>query len=149
MKASLLLPIVALLSNNALAYGEAGQWSSGWGQGTTEYTAVVDAHNSLYIACSDIAKVSMTATVKGQEYGSYAAKGFSLIVNGSEYSAPYETSSRVGENNFYDMWAKLRKAKSITIVTADGQKLALPVKGVSVTLPATNTSAFSCLMWDN
>ena len=37
-----------LLCNNALAYGEAGRWSSGWGQGTSEYTAVVNEQNNLY-----------------------------------------------------------------------------------------------------
>ncbi|MCR3895682.1 hypothetical protein NUK31_22375, partial [Aeromonas caviae] len=102
-----------LLCNNALAYGEAGRWSSGWGQGTSEYTAVVNEQNHLYIACNDTRKVSMTATVQGKEYGSYAGQAFTIIVDGSQYDAPYETESRVGENNFFDMWGKLRKAKSI------------------------------------
>ncbi|BCO14997.1 hypothetical protein RIMD111065_33530 [Aeromonas hydrophila] len=31
-----------MLCGNAFAYGEAGRWSSGWGQGTSEYTAVVN-----------------------------------------------------------------------------------------------------------
>ncbi|WP_412705567.1 hypothetical protein Aerorivi_04060 [Aeromonas rivipollensis] len=118
-----------LLCNNALAYGEAGRWSSGWGQGTSEYTAVVNQQNNLYIACNDTRKVSMTATVQGKEYGSYAGQAFSIIVDGSQYDAPYETESRVGENNFFDMWGKLRQAKSISIVTADGKKLALPTQG--------------------
>lgn len=71
MNKSMIATLLALLSTQAWAYGEAGQWSSGWGQGTTEYTAVVDEKNSLYIACNDTAKVSMTATVNGKEYGSY------------------------------------------------------------------------------
>ena len=39
-----------LLSTYAHAYGEAGRWSSGWGQGTSEYKAVVDENNSIYIS---------------------------------------------------------------------------------------------------
>ena len=46
-------------------------------------------------------------------YGSYAGQAFSIIVDGSQYDAPYETELflRVGENNFFDMWGKLRKGQ--------------------------------------
>ena len=87
-----------LLSTYAHAYGEAGRWSSGWGQGTSEYTAAVDENNSLYIACNDIKAVSMTAKVAGKEFGSNGAQSFDLIVDGARYTTPYETSSRVGAN---------------------------------------------------
>lgn len=71
MKWLIVLPGLLISSSVAFAYGEAGRWSSGWGQGTSEYTAVVNAQNNLYIACNDTRKVSMTATVQGKEYGSY------------------------------------------------------------------------------
>ena len=148
MKTPLLAVILALLSTQALAYGEPGQWSSGWGQGTTEYTAVVDEKNNLYIACNDTKKVSMTAMVNGKEYGSYSDKAFNIDVDGSHYDTPYETESRVGENNFFDMWDKMRQAKTITITTADGQKLSLPVKGAATILPATRSKGFNCVMWN-
>ncbi|HDT6079954.1 TPA: hypothetical protein QHC28_004670 [Aeromonas veronii bv. veronii] len=149
MKTLFIISAVTILcSNNALAYGEAGRWSGGWGQGTSEYTAVVNEQNTLYIACSDTSKVRMTATVQGKEYGSYKSQAFALIVDGSQYNEPYETDSRVGENNFFDMWGKLRKAKSISIVTADGKQLALPTKDVASVLPATGTPEFGCQMWD-
>ena len=148
MKKLFITSTALLLCGNAFAYGEAGRWSSGWGQGTSEYTAVVNEQNNLYIACNDTRKVSMTATVQGKEFGSYAGQAFSIIVDGSQYDAPYETESRVGENNFFDMWGKLRKAKSISILTADGKQLALPTKEVASVLPATNTPEFDCLMWD-
>lgn len=148
MKTPLLAVILALLSTQALAYGEPGQWSSGWSQGTTEYTAVVDEQNNLYIACNDTKKVSMTAMVNGKEYGSYSDKAFNIDVDGSHYDTPYETESRVGENNFFDMWDKMRQAKAITITTADGQKLSLPVKGAATILPATRSKDFNCVMWN-
>ena len=148
MKWLIVLPGLLISSSVAFAYGEAGRWSSGWGQGTSEYKAVVNEQNNLYIACNDTRKVSMTATVQGKEYGSYAGQAFSIVVDGSQYDAPYETESRVGENNFFDMWGKLRKAKSITILTADGKQLALPTQEVASVLPAPNTPEFDCLMWD-
>jgi hypothetical protein len=135
-----------LLSTYAHAYGEAGRWSKGWAQGTSEYAAVVDDNNQLYIACSDMKPVSMTATVAGQEYGSYSGKSFAILVDGSRFDAPYDTNSRVGENNFFDMWDKLRKAKSITLETSDGKQLALPTADASSILPATQSQQFGCLM---
>ncbi len=136
------------LGSQAWAYGEAGHWSSGWGQGTSEYTAVVDAKNNLYIACNDIKKVAMTATVNGKEYGSYREQGFAIEVDGTHYDTPYETESRVGENNFFDMWDKMRKAQTITVITADGQKLNVPTKDAASVLPATKSQEFDCLMWN-
>ncbi|WP_235655950.1 hypothetical protein [Aeromonas veronii] len=137
-----------LLTVPAFAFGEQGRWSTGWAQGTTEYMAVVDEHNSLYIACSDTQPVTMMATVQGKEYGAYAPHGFAMIVDGSQYDTPYETTSRVGENNFIDMWEKLRKAKSISILTTDGKSLALPTHEAANVLPGTQTPDFSCLSSD-
>lgn len=135
-----------LLSTYAHAYGEAGRWSSGWGQGTSEYTAAVDENNSLYIACNDINAVTMTAKIAGKEYGSYGTQSFDLIVDGTRYPTPYETSSRIGANNFYQMWNQLRKAKTITLETQDGKTLALPTAEAANALPATGTPGFGCLM---
>ncbi|MGY4025942.1 hypothetical protein ACW5WQ_08245 [Aeromonas rivuli] len=132
----------------AMAYGEAGRWSSGWGQGTTEYVAVVDEQNQLYIACNDIRKVSMTAMVSGKGYGDAGSPGFAIIVDGQRFDEPYETESRVGENNFFSLWDKMRSAKTIAIATADGQELALPTLEAATVLPATQSTDFGCLAWD-
>ncbi|MFU1707925.1 hypothetical protein ACM3OE_17895, partial [Aeromonas hydrophila] len=47
-----------------------------------------------------------------------------------------------------DMWEKLRNAKSISIVTADGKSLALPTREAANALPSTQTPDFSCLSSD-
>lgn len=131
----------------AMAYGEAGRWSKGWGQGTTEYAAVVDEQNQLYIACNDMRKVSMTATVNGKQYGSYTKQGFTIVIDGQHFDEPYETESQVGESNFFYLWDKLRSAKTIAISTADGQQLALPTQDATSVLPATQSADFGCLAW--
>ncbi|WMW04382.1 hypothetical protein [Pseudomonas entomophila] len=128
----------------AMAFGEAGQWSSGWGQGTFEYNVADNAGNALYIACSEDRPVSMTLTVKGTQYGSYSEKGFDLMVDGNEVQTPYETASRVGANNFYHLWDGLRKAKTLRARTADGLVVDLPTKGSAKALPATGTNEFAC-----
>jgi len=128
----------------ALAYGEVSQWSSGWGQGTSEYTTVDVAGNTLYIACSEDRPVSMTLTVNGVEYGSYNDKGFDLLIDGVEVQTPYDTASRVGANNFQFAWDALRKARTLQARTADGQVVNLPTKGSAKALPAWGTPEFSC-----
>lgn len=130
------------------AFDEAGRWSSGWAQGTSEYETKVNEQNKLYIACSDSNKVSMIATVNGKEFGSYSNIPFSLIVDGTQYDEPYKTESRVGANNFYDMWEKLRKANHIELLTSDGQKLTLPTQDAEKVLPSTNSKSFACQMND-
>lgn len=128
----------------AMAFGEAGQWSSGWGQGVYEYTAVVSNGNALYIACSDDAPVTMTLTVNGVEYGSNSKNGFDLVIDGKEIQTPYITDSRVGADNFSYAWSALRKSKKLQAKTSDGKEQTLPTKGVAKSLPASGTSEFNC-----
>lgn len=129
---------------SAFAYGEVGQWSSGWGQGVSEYAAVVSPKTQLYIACSDSVPVSMTLTVEGKSYGSSEAKGFDLVIDGKAIETPYLTDSRVGANNFIYVWDALRKAKAIVAKTEDGKLVKLPTKGVAKALPASASKDFPC-----
>ena len=144
MKNVLLGSLLLTVASGAFAFGEPGQWSSGWGQGVSEYTAVVGKQADLYIACSDSMPVSMTLTVDGKRYGSGEAKGFDLIIDAKEIATPYETGSRVGANNFLYAWDLLRKAKQIRARTADGKLVELPVKHAAKALPKTSDKNFPC-----
>lgn len=143
MKKIIAASALLITSMNAMAFGEAGQWSSGWGQGVSEYTAVVSKGNALYIACSDDAPVSMTLTVNGVDYGSNSKKGFDLVIDGKKIQTPYDTNSRVGENNFNYVWKKMRSAKTLQAKTSDGKTLNLPTKGVAKAIPASLGSCTS------
>ncbi|KAF0867436.1 hypothetical protein [Pseudomonas sp. LD120] len=149
MKRMLLPALLLPLCTHALAFGEIGQWSSGWGQGVSEYQATSARGATLYIACSEDRAVSMTLTVGGVDYGTYGQKGFSLIIDGQEISSPYETASRVGQNNFGYAWERLRKASKLLAKTDDGQVVELPTKGSAKTLPALGSPTNSCMTeWD-
>lgn len=90
-----------VLHTSAFAFGEKGTWSSGWGQGVSEYTAVNQAGDEIYIACSNMQPVSINLTVNGKSYGSGDDGGFDLILDGKTVQKPYETASRVGSNSFF------------------------------------------------
>ena len=51
MNKLLISSVTALLCSNALAYGEASQWSSRKTQNGMEYAAVIDDQNKLIISC--------------------------------------------------------------------------------------------------
>ncbi|MGQ6550885.1 hypothetical protein ACUNEV_25610 [Serratia sp. IR-2025] len=144
MKKIIVLLLFFWIATRVYAFGEPGQWSSGWGQGVSEYTVVMQSGDSLYIACSEDQPVSMTLSLKGKKYGSYSQQGFDLIINGTEVQTPYDTDSRVGSNNFTYAWDALRKATRLQAKTTDGQTVDLPTKGVATALPARGTSEFDC-----
>lgn len=144
MKKIIIMLLLFWIATRVFAFGESGQWSSGWGQGVSEYTVVTQSGDSLYIACSEDQPVSMTLKLKGKEYGSYSQQGFDLVINGMEIQTPYATDSRVGSNNFTYAWDALRKASHLRAKTTDGQKVDLPVKGITTALPAWGTPEFVC-----
>ena len=143
MNPKMSLMVLGLVSAQAFAFGEIGQWSSGWGQGVSEYTVVDEKSNSLYIACGD-EPVSMTLTVDRVEYGSNSKKSFDLIIDGKVIEMPYETSSRVGSDNFRFAWDAIRKAKTLEAKTSAGKTIALPLKSVAKALPASKSKQFVC-----
>jgi hypothetical protein len=129
---------------NAHAFGEPGRWSGGWGQGTSEYTSVATNGDRLYIACNPDQPVTMTLTLAGQDYGSYARQGFDLVIDGQEIQTPHATASRVGTNNFLHAWEALRKARKL-VARANGRETALPVRDAAKVLPAWGTPGFDCV----
>lgn len=146
------LALIAI-NSTTVAFGKTGQWYAGWGQGVSEYQAIVNDKNKLYIACPDTygdeddKPVTMTLVVNGRQYfGSYIndKENFDLIIDNERFSRPYQTGSRAGHNNFEYIWKKLRSAKSLVAVTDDGKKLILPTKNSAKVLPAPNSKYFDC-----
>lgn len=131
---------------------ESGRWNYGFGQGTNEYVAYINERNQLYIACDAYGEgpLFIQLTVNGKEYATRAdepsepSNDFDLIIDGQRIQSFNETSSRVGNNNFLYAWDKLRTAKSIIAVTADGKRLKLPAKNSFKVLPATTSKDFTC-----
>lgn len=144
MKKYLLLLAALTVAGQAQAFGENGRWSSGWGQGVSEYV-VVSGKTQLYIACSNYDELaSVTLTVNGRDYGMDPNPPFDLIVDGKILSAFYNTSSHVGSNNFNYGWAAIRKAKTLQVRPQGGKLINLPVQGASKVLPAAGSKGFSC-----
>lgn len=121
------------------------KWKSGWGQGVTEYSSEDGNGNSLYIACpNDEKAVSAIASINGIQYESGSPTGgFTVIVDGEEFSDPFNTDCRVCANNFPIFWEKLRKANNIKI-SANNSTAIIPTRDIEKTIPAFDSTDNSC-----
>jgi hypothetical protein len=140
MKKLVLGSALLLASMNAMAFGEVGQWSSGWGQGVSEYTAVSVDGNSIYIACQPDKDMYMSVKVGGEKYDA----GFDLVIDGELFKTPYDTKTTEIAVDFPMLWVHLRKAKNIQVKTHDGKTASLPSKGSNKTLPAVGSPDLEC-----
>ena len=131
------------LSSTAWAFGDVGQWSSGWGQGVSEYMVVDAKGNKLYIACSPDENVKMILTTGGKDYGSYGEKGFDLIIDGDEIWQPY-SEAHAAQGSFLLAWNGIRSGKKLQAKTEDGKLIDLPLKNAAKALPKPTAKDFPC-----
>ncbi|MEN6079640.1 hypothetical protein [Chromobacterium piscinae] len=149
MKPLLLAALAALISQQVLAFGETGRWSSGWGQGVSEYMVKDAKGNQLYIACNNDGQTPaiMTLTVGSKEYGYGSNQDFVLIIDGKAPLAPSDAGSDAGGDNFRLAWDGIRKAKTLVAKTVDGKVIPLPLIGAAKTLPSSKSKTYRCVTW--
>ncbi|UJJ30518.1 hypothetical protein [Halopseudomonas maritima] len=126
----------ALISVLSISSVSAAEWTSGWAMGTTEYTINDGNQNELLIACSDDdgKYVQAYATIDGQVYSSEKDPGFNVILDGTEYTNPFDTYCNICGQLFPSFWEHLRTAKTLQI-SQRGQTVSLPTTGIDVIKP--------------
>ncbi|WP_370560690.1 hypothetical protein [Edwardsiella tarda] len=144
MNKLLISSVTALLCSNALAYGEAGQWSSRKTQNGMEYAAVIDEQNKLIISCDNNGKdIAMYATIKGVQVGTGVYdKTFDIQTSKSNYFTPYVINGDSSVLKFYYLWDEIKTEHSITL---QPYGLELPTANASQVLPDIGSSEFICL----
>ncbi len=132
----------SLLPLMAQAFGNQNTWSSGWGQGVSEFVIKGKGQSQLYLSCEDYG--SQPATViftdaNGHEVSMDEDKNLQVSIDGGESIDISESDSRVGSNNLVLAWAQLRKGKQVS-VTGDGVKPAtFTLAGAAKVLPVFGT----------
>lgn len=139
--------VAATLVSPAWSFGEVGRWSSGWGQGTSEYIVVDAKQNQLYIACNDTNPATMTLTVGGRDYtyGQGERSDFVLFIDGKGPFNASNAGSRATGGHFRAAWSAIRKAKTLQARTGDGKVVKFPLTGAARALPAIGSKDFSCV----
>ncbi|MFJ3264843.1 hypothetical protein ACIP8G_18430 [Serratia liquefaciens] len=145
IKTCLIGVICCGLTVSAWAFGEVNHWSSGWGQGTTEYVVKGKGQSQLYIGCNpDKAMFVMFTDPTGQSVDNYDAliqtKTFFVSVDGGEPIAFNEMVSHVGTDNVATAWEALRNSKTVTVSGTGLQSTRFTLNGAGKVLPAFGQS---------
>jgi hypothetical protein len=127
------------------AWAGTHEWTSGWGQGVTEYLVDDGNGNALNISCpgDEDRYISAYATIAGKEYSSEDDVGFDVTIDGDHYSNPFFTDCHVCGANFPGFWSALRSANNLRI-SAEGKTVNLSAQNIKKTLLPLDHKENSC-----
>ena len=141
MKSAISIIVFACLGAPAIAAD--GRWTEGFGQGNLEY--FIDSQGMrLYIGCpTNEGSADESSSVSLSRISDDAkAKQFTMVVDGVTYSGPFETGSRVGDNNFISLLKGLRKSDAVE--TVGGKALTFPKSNGAKVVPVFGKKGFRC-----
>ncbi|MDE9455137.1 hypothetical protein [Xenorhabdus bovienii] len=126
----------------AQAFGNHNTWTSGWGQGISEFVIKGKGQSQLYLTCEDYGSQPVTASftdVSGKEVSMDGDKNLQVSIDGKEPIDISESGSRVGSNNLVLAWTQLRNGKQVS-VSGEGVKSAtFTLAGAVKVLPEFGT----------
>lgn len=142
MKTTLIISALlasALMPSVSQAFGNHDTWTSGYAQGTAEYTILGKGQSQLYLACestgSQAASVIFT-DVNGHQVSMDSGQTLTLKIDNDEEANLSESASHAGESNLMWAWNKLRTGKRV-VVSGSGVKPAVfTLKGAAGVIPA-------------
>lgn len=137
------ISIIVLACFGAPAIAADGRWTEGFGQGNLEY--FIDSKGvRLLIGCpTKDGNADAPSSISLYRISDNApATQFSLSVAGVTYDGPFETGSRVQDNNFISLLENLRKGDAV--VKVGGKTLTFPKSNVAKVVPVFGKKGFSC-----
>ncbi|WP_370607818.1 hypothetical protein [Citrobacter meridianamericanus] len=138
-KSILPLTLALCFSDQALAFGSHDTWTSGFAQGTAEYTILGKGQSQLYFACDSSGSQAATiifTDANGHQVSMDSGQTLTMKINNEEEANISESDSHVGEDNLMWAWNKLRTGKRV-IVSGTGAKPAVfTLKGAAGVIPA-------------
>ncbi|HFT3484584.1 TPA: hypothetical protein ACHT7R_004041 [Klebsiella pneumoniae] len=138
-KSILPLTLALCFSDQALAFGSHDTWTSGFAQGTAEYTILGKGKSQLYLACDSSGSQAATiifTDANGHQVSMDSGQTLTMKIDNEEEANISESDSHVGEDNLIWAWNKLRTGKRV-IVSGTGAKPAVfTLKGAAGVIPA-------------
>ncbi|WP_426817617.1 hypothetical protein ACP3TC_04645 [Winslowiella sp. 2C04] len=136
------LLVCALMPAMAQAFGNHDTWTSGWGQGVSEFVIKGKGQSQLYLACDDAGSQPATlifTDASGHQVSIDSGKRLQVRIDGGEPVDISDSDSRVGDDLITQAWNALRTGEQV-LVTGDGLRPALfTLNGAGKVLPAFNT----------
>lgn len=142
MKTTLIISTLlasALMPSVSQAFGNRDTWTSGYAQGTAEYTILGKGQSQLYLACDSSGSQAATiifTDANGHQVSMDSGQTLTMKIDNEEEANISESDSHVGEDNLTWAWNKLRTGKRV-VVSGSGVKPAVfTLNGAAGVIPA-------------
>ena len=124
------------------SHAHAGQWTTSWVQGSTEYQVQGKGKSGLYFSCNpnENTFVQFTDTQGRQVSNLDEGRSVYASVDGKPSLLINDTFSDAGSAAFMQFWKQLRTGKSIVITAEKLQSATFSLAGASRVLPKFETS---------
>ncbi|MDK2580499.1 hypothetical protein [Citrobacter portucalensis] len=131
------LTLALCFSAQVLAFGNHKTWTSGFAQGTAEYTILGKGQSQLYLACDSSG--SQTATIiftdaNGHQVSMDSGQTLTLKIDDEEANLS-ESASHAGESNLMWAWNKLRTGKRVVVSGSDAKPAVFTLNGAAGVIP--------------
>lgn len=142
MKKHILIPALmlsALTPTVSQAFGNHDAWTSGFAQGTAEYTIRGKGQSQLYLACDSSGSQAATiifTDVRGHQVSMDSGQTLTMKIDNADVADISESDSHVGENNLMWAWNHLRTGKHVVVSGSGAKPAVFTLKGAAGVIPA-------------
>lgn len=138
LKSILPLTLALCFSGQALAFGSHDTWTSGFAQGTAEYTILGKGQSQLYLACDSSGSQAATiifTDANGHQVSMDSGQTLTMKIDNADAADISESASRVGADNLMWAWNKLRTGKRVVVSGSGAKPAAFTLKGAAGVIP--------------
>ena len=138
-KSILPLTLALCFSDQALAFGSHDTWTSGFAQGTAEFTILGKGKSQLYLACDSSGSQAATiifTDANGHQVSMDSGQTLTMKIDNEEEANISESDSHVGEDNLMWAWNKLRTGKRVIVSGTGAKPTVFTLKGAAGVIPA-------------
>ncbi|EKM7809599.1 hypothetical protein PVN64_002026 [Klebsiella aerogenes] len=131
------LTLALCFSAQVLAFGNHKTWTSGFAQGTAEYTILGKGQSQLYLACDSSGSQAATiifTDANGHQVSMDSGQTLTLKIDDEEANLS-ESASHAGESNLMWAWNKLRTGKRVVVSGSDAKPAVFTLNGAAGMIP--------------
>ncbi|MGA5656822.1 hypothetical protein [Rahnella contaminans] len=132
------LALTLCFSAQTLAFGNHDAWTSGYAQGTAEYTILGKGQSQLYLACESTGSQAATiifTDANGHQVSMDGGQELTMKIDNEEEVSISESESHVGSDNVMWAWNKLRSGKRVIVSGTGAKPTTFTLKGAATVLP--------------
>ncbi|HBV4450683.1 TPA: hypothetical protein MDY78_005196 [Klebsiella pneumoniae] len=133
------LTLAFCFSGQALAFGNHDTWTSGFAQGTAEYTILGKGQSQLYLACDSSGTQAATVIftdASGHQVSMDSGQSLTIKIDSGEEADISESASHAGQSNLMWAWNKLRTGQRVVVSGQGARPAVFTLMGAAGVIPA-------------